>query len=877
MRFPISFAIALALWTTVAAQDAVVVEARDSGFRLAIPEVGWAHVVRKDDDDLTSVAIGPESLGGVVQLSVQATSVIDSSDEAIRRYIESLRASVDRQAGITDLEDFAIDIDGRIAHGIQALQDAQGQVFRVRVFFLGARGLQYRIQFHAPVDVFDQHWPNALKVLAGFQLIELSETARMRFLLRELAAKCGSQVNWARDWEQASLRARKEKRLVVVAIHAIPGFEIGNVLNEGVFMSPEVLALMEHRFVGWRWSTGADAPFVNPEVFGMSGTTFGMGILVCTPDGEVLRQIFLLEPELVADGLRAVLREHTELAPPPAPLDMVSRARRAAFLIDSGQLDAADAMLGTRQQGESRAIAYQRARLHRTQRNGEAALTALADARATTRSALADPTDTELDLEEAIIRVGVGDTPGAAEILARCLAGAANDSTRAEAMLLQSIVQWSEGAESDTVREQWRTIARTYPEKPAAWMAAAALIGPALELGIRPDLRWPSETAAQLAVLPQPAPSDRPFVESIAVEEAVDWMLHHQRADGGWDTPAGVRDVQIGIDPITCATRSIIILALARAANYWDHRGEPDRASRCREAVLLGIRRYLDDRAQLRAHPRKVAFMDYTCWSASYGLTAIVALLDPSNEIINQLPAEEKGRLRAEADRLVDDLLRIQNANGGWSYYLSGSVGGANAGAAMSFTTATVLHALQDAVDAGITVPTVVLSRGYDCLAALRGTNGNFEYMRRGPEPIKAGAVHPAGSAARGPVCTLALLRGGRLEDSALQAVLQTYAAHLAPYGNESRKALMHAGAAAQGSHYLLYDYSTAADALRHAGQFGVDTETRETARDAIIRELARCRSSDGSFVDNPIIGAAAGTGLATLTLLDLIASFEDN
>ena len=43
---------------------------------------------------------------------------------------------------------------------------------------------------------------------------------------------------------------------------------------------------MEHRFVGWHWSHGQDAPFVDHDVFGLSGTTFGVGLLVCTPDGE---------------------------------------------------------------------------------------------------------------------------------------------------------------------------------------------------------------------------------------------------------------------------------------------------------------------------------------------------------------------------------------------------------------------------------------------------------------------------------------------------------------------------------------------------------------------------------------------------------------
>ena len=188
----------------------------------------------------------------------------------------------------------------------------------------------------------------------------------------------------------------------------------------------------------------------------------------------------------------------------------------------------------------------------------------------------------------------------------------------------------------------------------------------------------------------------------------------------------------------------------------------------------------------------------------------------------------------------------------------------------MSFTTATVLLALHSAADRSIEVPAGVLDRGHDCLASLRGTNGAYAYSRFGTGPYAAGEVGPASAAARGPVCTLALRRGGRLEAGAMAPAFATYVEHLGVFGAEARKALMHAGPEGQGSHYLLYDYSTAAEALRATNDEAIGPELRARARAAILRELARCRSADGSFIDNPIIGSAAGTGLAVLTLLDL-------
>jgi hypothetical protein len=103
-----------------------------------------------------------------------------------------------------------------------------------------------------------------------------------------------------------------------------------------------------------------------------------------------------------------------------------------------------------------------------------------------------------------------------------------------------------------------------------------------------------------------------------------------------------------------------------------------------------------------------------------------------------------------------------------------------------------------------------------------------------------------------------------------MKPAIDAYVEHLDRFGAEARKALMHAGPEAQGSHFLLYDYATAARALRSTSDESLDRATRERARVAILREMSRCRSADGSFVDNPIIGPGAGTGLAVLALLDL-------
>ena len=71
-----------------------------------------------------------------------------------------------------------------------------------------------------------------------------------------------------------------------------------------------------------------------------------------------------------------------------------------------------------------------------------------------------------------------------------------------------------------------------------------------------------------------------------------------------------------------------------------------------------------------------------------------------------------------------------------------------------------------------------------------------------------------AGSAGRGPVCTLALLHGGRAEVEDLRTALDLFARHRGTYTRERGKSLMHCGSEGQGSHYLTFDYAYAAQAV---------------------------------------------------------------
>ena len=77
----------------------------------------------------------------------------------------------------------------------------------------------------------------------------------------------------------------------------------------------------------------------------------------------------------------------------------------------------------------------------------------------------------------------------------------------------------------------------------------------------------------------------------------------------------------------------------------------------------------------------------------------------------------------------------------------------------------------------------------------------------------------------------------------------------------ELGKVLMHTGPAAQGSHYILFDYANAAAAIAELPKL-----ERRRYREPLMEDLLRARTEDGGFLDNPSRGIPFGAGMALWT-----------
>jgi hypothetical protein len=252
--------------------------------------------------------------------------------------------------------------------------------------------------------------------------------------------------------------------------------------------------------------------------------------------------------------------------------------------------------------------------------------------------------------------------------------------------------------------------------------------------------------------------------------------------------------------------------------------------------------------------------MDYAVWSRAYLLWCVADLVrsDPERE------SERFADYEARAQRLVDDLTSREKPGGGWSYYVTRDVRAAGNATvqAMSFTTSAVVLALLAAEQAGFDVPRAALERGLDTIERAGKGRQTYEYMVFPSGPGKEDPEAIAGDTGRGPVCALALHRGGRASLDAIEDALELFDDTRDTYAKELGKTLMHTGPYGQGSHYLLFDYANAAFAVA-----ALPSGKRTRYRKAVLTEVLRAHTSEGAFLDTVLNGRAYGSAMALLAL----------
>ncbi len=341
-------------------------------------------------------------------------------------------------------------------------------------------------------------------------------------------------------------------------------------------------------------------------------------------------------------------------------------------------------------------------------------------------------------------------------------------------------------------REVWKKLLQENPESRWAWKASAELAGDG------PFVRG-------FEVFTSP----RGPMKELTVEPAIQYLLSMQRAHGGWNDSWYNFGGDNSLPNVYMASTALISLALLE----WKEKN-PGIGK-----ALVAAEKFMRDESRI-AHGDKNEIL----WAYIFRLLYFSRTRD--GEMMEKLiSAIGKMQLRSGA-------FRHEYAN--------------------PFATASTLHALRMALEAGAEVPKTVVNRAVASLKKCRTRDGLFSYYMGG------GRTRVEGAAGRGPLCQLGLTlwNGGTKKD--LRTALQTSFQHH-HHLERIRKYDDHADRFQNGGFFFWYDLHGQAEAIHLL-------RDRKSAKSMVQRVLS-IAEIDGAWVDSHELGRPYGTAMALLVL----------
>ena len=392
-----------------------------------------------------------------------------------------------------------------------------------------------------------------------------------------------------------------------------------------------------------------------------------------------------------------------------------------------------------------------------------------------------------------------------------------------------------------------------------------------------------TETPPALATTgPQPAATTPLPTEEVlaSIHRGIDYLLQSQRKNGAWGSAESGRYYGITAplpsahNAFRTAVTSLAIVALVEAADQLE--GERLEATQVAidkaQAWLLEygkkLRRAAPDLYGQRRDTQfnRRTFTLYNVWGHAYAIQAIVRLHQRTED-----DAELQADLISGLEYHVDRLRRCAFLNGGWGYYDMVARTKTPTGSPISFTTATVLIALQEAAELEVEFPAELTEKALDSILRQRYPDFAYaygEYLRFHP---RAGINRPAGSLGRSQVCNLALRMYG--DPQVTDAVLKTWLNRLvARNGWLSMSRKRHIPG--QSPHYA--DFGVAGYFFYYGHYYAgmcveeLPESERPFFQDHLAKIIVPLQENDGSWWDFLLYDyhQAAGTSMAISTLV---------
>ncbi|MEZ5988523.1 MAG: prenyltransferase/squalene oxidase repeat-containing protein [Planctomycetota bacterium] len=306
---------------------------------------------------------------------------------------------------------------------------------------------------------------------------------------------------------------------------------------------------------------------------------------------------------------------------------------------------------------------------------------------------------------------------------------------------------------------------------------------------------------------------------------ALAYLLRMQREDGGYEDSNYDFGGLDSLPNVYVAGTALALLAMLR------HRAEL--GERAGPALRRGIAYVLDE------HKRADGDEDEWIFARIYALELVAALRGGD---LAGLGVDE-ARLGREAGAILAELRERQGKDGAFRHEY-----------ANPFVTASTLHSLALARDAGIDVPKELVDPALAALARVRSKDGAYPYtMARGRASVPA-------AAGRMPLCEGALLAWERSDAGRLgEALGQSFRHH--DELEHVRRYDDHAGKLGLGGFFYWYDQYGRRLAIDRLGADGAPWRAR------LVRQVLDLVELDGSFVDSHELGKSYGTAMALLCL----------
>ena len=379
-------------------------------------------------------------------------------------------------------------------------------------------------------------------------------------------------------------------------------------------------------------------------------------------------------------------------------------------------------------------------------------------------------------------------------------------------------------------------------------MAACPLLGHAQD---------PSSPAARAdrGLKPQPVlPPQAGDIES-SIHRGVDFLLKRQNTNGSWGSVAITRPGEV-LAPVPGAHHAfraaVTSLCLSALIETGGDRPEVGGALDRGEAWLF------EHLPRVRRADPEVF---YNSWAHAYSIQALVRLLDrrPEDEL--------RGRkIRELIAQQIDMLERYEVVDGGWAYYDFDAHTRTPSDSTISFVTATVLVALDEARRVGVEAPDRLIERAKASLLRQRKPDFSYlygEYLK--DRPMRE-INRPSGSLGRSQACNLALRLWGdpRITDAVLAEWLDRLVVRNGWLDMGRKRPIPHESWCQVAGYFFYYGHYYAALCIE-----ALPAERRARYQDHLAHLLIQLQERDGSWWDFPLYDyhQQYGTAFALMSL----------